>query len=97
MSTKLTATESQDTILAFERFKKIIAQSLMKWPALGAKLLDEESTFGVVGMQREPRREEFGGITWFSGGNREREGSLANSVLRGKGGLKEIDTPPQLH
>lgn len=27
-----------------------------------------------------------------SGGNRE--GSLANSVLRGKGGLKEIDTPP---
>ena len=59
-------------------------------------MLGEESTVGVVGMQRGPRREEFGGLTWFSGGNRE--GSLANSVLRGKGGLKEIDTPPpQLH
>ena len=45
-------------------------------------MLDEESIFGVIGMQRGLRREEFGGITWFSGGNRG--GSLANSVLRGR-------------
>ena len=45
-------------------------------------MLDEESIFGVVGMHRGLRREEFGGITWFSGGNRG--GSLTNSVLRGR-------------
>ena len=59
---------------------------------VGARLLDEESTSGVVGMQRGLGREEFRGITWFLGGNRG--GSLAHSVLRGERGLKEINRPP---
>ena len=59
---------------------------------VGARLLDEESTSGVVGMQRGLGREEFGGITWFLGG--EQRGITRSQCVKGEGGLKEINPPP---
>ena len=62
---------------------------------VGARLLDEESTSGVVGMQRGLGREDFGGITWFLGG--EQRGITRSQCVKGEGGLKEINRPPPNH